>query len=57
MADVTRRYPRASILSGNRVVFDVKGNRYRMLTQIAFGVGRVVVLKIGTHAEYDRWRL
>jgi mRNA interferase HigB len=57
MADVKRRYPKASILSDNRVVFDVKGNRYRMLTQISFDFGRVAVLRIGTHADYDEWDL
>jgi mRNA interferase HigB len=57
MADVTRRYPSASILSGNRVVFNVKGNRYRMLTRVMLGVGTITVLRIGTHAEYDRWKL
>jgi mRNA interferase HigB len=41
MADVKARYPNASILSGNRVVFEIKGNRYRVLAQIAFGTQRV----------------
>jgi len=57
MADVKARFPRASILSDNRVVFDIKGNRYRVLVQIAFSTQRVVVLRAGTHAEYDRWNL
>ena len=57
MADVKARYPNASILSGNRVVFEIKGNRYRVLAQIAFGTQRVAILRAGTHAEYDRWNL
>ena len=57
LTDVKQRYPKASILSNNRVIFDVRGNRYRMLTQIAFGLGRIAILRVGTHAEYDKWDL
>ena len=54
---VTRRYGTASILSDNRVVFNLKGNSYRLLVRIAYRLGKVIVLKAGTHAEYDRWDL
>jgi len=54
--DVKRRYASASILSGNRVVFEF-GSRYRMLARIAYRTGKVMVLRAGTHAEYDRWDL
>jgi len=57
IADLKRRYPNASVLSNNRLIFDIKGNRYRMLTQITFDLGRIVILRIGTHAEYDKWNL
>ena len=52
---VTARYPRASILSDNRVVFNLKGNAYRLLVRIAYRTGKIIVLRVGTHAEYDRW--
>ena len=54
---VTDRYSTASILSGNRVVFNLKGNSYRLLVRIAYHLGKVIVLKAGTHSEYDRWDL
>lgn len=54
---VTRRYSTASILSENRVVFNLKGNSYRLLVRIAYRLGKVLVLMAGTHAEYDRWDL
>lgn len=54
-ADLKARYPAASFLAGNRVVFNVKGNRYRLDTRVAYRTGVVVVKRIGTHAEYDRW--
>jgi len=54
---VTRRYATASVLSDKRVVFNLKGNSYRLLVRIAYRLGKVIVLKAGTHAEYDRWDL
>ena len=53
--DIASRYPRASILpGGRRVVFRIKGNRYRLIAVIEFIGGIVRVRWIGTHAEYDR---
>ena len=52
-AAVRRRYPRASIVGNDRVVFRIKGNDYRLVVRI-FYPGRVVYIRfIGTHAEYD----
>ena len=54
MRDVKRRYPTASILRGSRVVFNVKGNRYRIVTSIDFSRQAVFIRFLGTHAEYDK---
>jgi mRNA interferase HigB len=54
-ADVKARYASASILANNRVVFNLKGNKYRLDTKIAYQTGVVVVKRIGTHAKYTRW--
>ncbi len=54
---ITERYPSASVLSDQRVVFNLKGNTYRLLVRVAYNTGKVIVLKAGTHAEYDRWEL
>ncbi len=54
-ADIKARYANASILVNNRVVFNLKGNKYRLDTKIAYQTGVVVVKRIGTHAEYTRW--
>jgi mRNA interferase HigB len=56
-ADVKTRYPSASLLSGNRVVFNIAGNAFRLLCAIAYQSRVVSVLKIGTHSEYDKWSL
>ena len=54
-ADVKARYRSASVLDGGTVVFNVKGNRYRMEVQIAFRTQKILVKRIGTHEEYTRW--
>lgn len=48
------RFPSASLLAGNRVVFNVRGNRYRLVAVVAFGACVVRIEWVGTHAEYDR---
>ena len=55
--DVTERYPSASILSDNQVVFNLKGNKYRLLVKISYKNKIVFVKKAGTHAEYSKWTL
>ncbi len=52
-ADVTRTYATASIVSSDRVVFNSKGNDYKLVTAVDYS-RRVVFIKwLGTHAEYD----
>lgn len=53
-ADVKRDYPQASFLAGNRVVFNIKGNDFRLVAAIHYGRGLLYVRFVGTHAEYDR---
>lgn len=53
-ADVKRDFGRASILRDGRVVFDIAGNRYRLVVWINFAYRVVYVRFIGTHAEYDK---
>lgn len=52
--DIKSYYASASFIGGNRVVFNIKGNDYRLVTAIAYRVGVVYVKFVGTHAEYDR---
>lgn len=53
--DVKRRYPSASLLGAQRVVFNVGGNRYRIDTKISYEHQTVLVIRVGTHSEYDQW--
>lgn len=52
--DVKNRYASASIIANNRVVFNIKGNDYRLIVAIAYQMQYVYVKFIGTHAEYDK---
>lgn len=49
-----RRYRNASFIANNRVVFNIKGNAYRLLVAMRYDRGIGFVRFIGTHAAYDR---
>ena len=51
--DVKQRYPSADILPNNRVVFNIKGNHYRLVVKIHYKTGLVYIRFVGTHAVYD----
>ncbi len=52
--DIKKDYPSASILQDNRVVFNIKGNTYRLVVKVNYDFGIVWIRFIGTHAQYDR---
>ena len=52
-ADVRRLYATASIVSADRIVFNIKGNDYRLVAAVDFEKSIVWIKWIGTHAEYD----
>lgn len=53
-ADVKTRYPEASIVGRDRVIFDICKNRYRLIVVIKYKFHVIYIRFIGTHAEYDR---
>ena len=53
-ADIKTVFRSADVLPGNRVVFNIKGNRYRLIVKIHFNRRIVYIRFVGTHAEYDR---
>ncbi len=52
-AKVKAKYRNASIVGGNRVVFNIKGNDYRLVVKINYPYRVIYVRFVGTHAEYD----
>ena len=49
-----QQYRHASIIGDGRVVFNIKGNKYRLVTAIDFEFKTVFVRFIGTHREYEK---
>ncbi|MFA5522511.1 MAG: type II toxin-antitoxin system HigB family toxin [Castellaniella sp.] len=52
-ADIKAQYRNASILRNRRVVFNIKGNDYRLIVAVAYRLRVVYIKFIGTHKEYD----
>ena len=52
-ADIKAQYRSASVLKNRRVVFNIKGNDYRLIVAIAYKLQIVYVKFVGTHKEYD----
>jgi len=51
--DVKATYPKASVLKASRVVFNIKGNDYRLVARLQYQVGILAIRFFGTHGEYD----
>lgn len=52
-AEIKAKYRSASVLKNRRIVFNIKGNQYRLIVAIAYQFGAVYVKFIGTHQQYD----
>jgi mRNA interferase HigB len=55
--DVKNTFNSADILSGNRIIFNIGGNNYRLMVLAHYRNGILLIQKIGTHTEYDRWKI
>ncbi len=53
-AAIKRRYRHASFVGDNRVIFNIGGNKFRLVVHVNFDFGIVYIKFVGTHAEYDR---
>ena len=54
-AEIKRQFgATVDFVGDNRVIFDLGGNKFRLIVHVSFAFGRVLVKFIGTHAEYDR---
>jgi len=52
--EIKVEYPSASIIGNDRIVFNIKGNKYRLIVKINFDYQMVWIRFIGTHSEYDK---
>lgn len=53
-ADIRATYRSADVVKGNRVIFNIGGNKYRLVVKVAYKMGVLYIKFIGTHKEYDR---
>ena len=54
-ADIEREFgTTVDFIADNRVIFDLGGNKYRLVVHVSYAFKRVLVKFVGTHAEYDR---
>ena len=53
--ELKARYPKATLMRAREVVFNIRHNRYRLHVTIDYQSGTVIVRRLGSHAEYDRW--
>ena len=51
--DIKSRYQHASFLKSNRVVFNIGGNKYRLIVSVNYEFRVLYIRFVGTHAEYD----
>ncbi|HJD60878.1 MAG TPA: type II toxin-antitoxin system HigB family toxin [Rickettsia endosymbiont of Columbicola hoogstraali] len=47
-------FPSCSIINSNRIIFNISGNKYRLITHIRYDLQIVYIRFVGTHAEYDK---
>jgi mRNA interferase HigB len=52
-ADIKSIYANASIIANNRSIFNIKGNKYRLIVHVRYDISIIFIRFIGTHREYD----
>ena len=52
--DIKAMFGSADFVGDNRVIFDIGGNKYRLVVHVAYKYHRVLIKFVGTHSDYDR---
>ena len=55
--DIKKHYASVSIIGNKNIVFNICGNKYRLWLKITYQNGIAIVIRIGTHAEYNKWEI
>lgn len=53
-SEIKRLFPSCSFVGDNRVVFNISGNKYRLVVYIRYDIQIIYIRFIGTHADYDK---
>lgn len=54
--DIKERYGSVSVLPNNHVVFNIKGNKFRLDTKVYYQRKTIVIKRLGTHEDYNKWK-
>lgn len=54
LSEIKEDFPTTDYVGNQHYVFDIRGNRYRLVVVIKFTIGRIFIRFVGTHAEYDK---
>ena len=52
--DIKEDYRNASFVANNRVIFNIKGNKYRLVAAVNYDFGVIYIRFVGSHKEYDK---
>jgi len=55
-AELKNTFASADLIQPDYIIFNIKGNSYRLITRISFSYKTIWIKHIFTHAQYDRWR-
>lgn len=55
--ELKKQYRNASIINNKRVVFNIKGNDYRLVVDVEYKMGIIFIVWVGTHIEYDKIKI
>ena len=55
--ELKSQFSKADLLGGKQVIFNIRGNEFRLLVKVDYENEVVMITKFGTHKEYDRWKL
>ncbi|WP_289873517.1 type II toxin-antitoxin system HigB family toxin [uncultured Duncaniella sp.] len=53
-SEIREDFPTADYVGNQHYVFNIRGNKYRLVVVVKFTIGRIFIRFVGTHAEYDR---
>lgn len=53
-SDIKDKYKNASFIANNRIVFNIHGNKYRLIVKVNYSAKIIYIRFIGTHKEYDQ---
>lgn len=54
LSDIKKDYPATDYVGNQHYVFNIKGNKYRLVVVVKFTIGHIFIRLVGTHAEYDK---